>query len=116
MMALKCKRAALVCLLQVVVDMIAVVAAVCDCEGFCSRQCSLPMNATPPATIDVYRLTPYNITDLVNKNTGDVTVRTKSRISYDELLPLLRTCGITQFDLLSIFRDQWCLLRPVFIS
>jgi hypothetical protein len=62
----------------VVVAMVLVAAAetvACDCEGFCSGQCSLPMNATPPATIDVYRLTPFNITDLVNKNTGDVTVR-----------------------------------------
>lgn len=29
-------------------------------------------NATPPSTLDLYRLTPNNLTDLVNKDTGDV--------------------------------------------
>ena len=43
----------------------------CDCDGFCSGKCSLPTAAGPPATLTLYRLTPRNITDLVNKDTGD---------------------------------------------
>lgn len=45
--------------------------ATCDCSGFCSGQCSLPMPATPPQAMTVYRLTPRNITDLANKDSGD---------------------------------------------
>ena len=43
----------------------------CDCAGFCSGKCSLPTAASAPGDITVYRLTPRNITDLVNKDTGD---------------------------------------------
>ena len=31
------------------------------------------MNATPASIIEVYRLTPRNITSLTNKDTGDIT-------------------------------------------
>ena len=43
----------------------------CDCDGFCSGHCSLPTAAGPPSTLTLYRLTPTNITDLVNKDTGN---------------------------------------------
>jgi hypothetical protein len=45
--------------------------AACDCAGFCAGACSLPTPAEPPSILTVYRLTPTNITDLVNKDTGD---------------------------------------------
>ena len=45
--------------------------ATCDCAGFCSGHCSLPTPAAAPETLTLYRLTPRNITDLVNKDTGD---------------------------------------------
>ena len=45
--------------------------AACDCAGFCSGHCSLPTPAGAPETLTLYRLTPRNITDLVNKDTGD---------------------------------------------
>ena len=47
------------------------IAPTCDCDGFCSGKCSLPTAAGPPATLTLYRLTPRNVTDLVNKDTGD---------------------------------------------
>lgn len=55
----------------VVARRIAAAAPACDCGGFCSGHCSLPTPAGPPETLTLYRLTPRNITDLVNKDTGN---------------------------------------------
>jgi hypothetical protein len=43
----------------------------CTCAGFCAGKCSLPTPAGPPETLTVFRLTPANVTDLVNKDTGN---------------------------------------------
>ena len=43
----------------------------CTCDGFCSGRCSLPCEARPAENLTLFRLTPTNITDLVNKDTGD---------------------------------------------
>lgn len=43
----------------------------CDCAGFCAGSCSLPTAADLPSLLTLYRLTPTNVTDLANKDTGD---------------------------------------------
>ena len=42
----------------------------CNCSAFCDYECSI--NATRPTNLTLYRMTPFDVLDLTNKNTADV--------------------------------------------
>ena len=44
----------------------------CNCDGFCSEQCGFGPTTTQARNLTLYRLTPPNVTDLADKNTGDL--------------------------------------------
>jgi hypothetical protein len=51
----------------------------CNCSTFCSGLCAI--NATGRANITVYRMTPFGVLDLTNKDTGDAPGDTSFVIS-----------------------------------
>ena len=42
----------------------------CNCSSFCENSCAI--NATAPKNITVYRMTPFGVTTLAEKNSADV--------------------------------------------
>jgi len=74
----------------------------CTCETFCAQSCAI--NATAPANMTLYRMTPPDVLGLLDKNTGDMPgdtsfiLQRRTQVAYCRTDPTNPMCKALVID------------------